>query len=367
MTRPPRPLERLRALWALGRLLGGLPLGAGDVPWRRVVLLADDHQVTGALAVAIAARADLDTDPGIRDRLARSHRRNLVRNMLLRRQTLEAGRTLNRAGIEPLLLKGALYLFDGTLLDMGERFTGDIDIVVPEAAWDTAVAALESAGYRPEAGKPFLHPHELPMVARGRPTSVELHRSLGSAGVAAVLPLEEAWRDSSDHRVDGVSFRGLSPTHAALHNILHAQLQDLNHAVFGIPIRQLHTLYCLERAGRDRIDWELVEGRLREHALDAMARGYLDLARRLLGMESPVPGGPATFIHSLVSLASFEMGWPVDVHRNLRFALGAEYLDHLYGHGHRPARLLATRARHLYRVARARGRSALTEATLSRR
>ncbi|MFN2591977.1 MAG: nucleotidyltransferase family protein, partial [Candidatus Dormibacteria bacterium] len=280
---------------------------------------------------------------------------------------LQVMRSLNGVGIEPLLMKGALYFFDGTLRDLGARFTGDLDVVVPRGRWEDSIQALRGAGYVPDPGKAYMHPHELPIVAMGTPSSVELHSALGSAGVARVLPVEEAWRSSRHFAVEGAHFRGLSATHAGLHNVLHGQVQDLNHAVFVIPLRQLHTLLCLQRTKGTEIDWEAIGDRLRHHGLQGAYTGHIDLAGRLLGMRVPVPVGPGARGHSLIALAMFQLRWPADLNRNLRFALNAEYLDHLYAHGHRLSPLLRARARHLYRALRAGGRTALADALLARR
>ncbi|MFN2567980.1 MAG: nucleotidyltransferase family protein, partial [Candidatus Dormibacteria bacterium] len=161
--------RRLRALQCLGRLLGDGPVELPEIRWRDTVLLADEQLLVPALAVALRARPDL-AGPAVEAHLGQAHRRNLVRNTLLRRQSLQVMRSLNGVGIEPLLMKGALYFFDGTLPDVGARFTGDLDVVVPRGLWEDSIQALRAAGYVPDPGKAYMHPHELPIVAMGTPS-----------------------------------------------------------------------------------------------------------------------------------------------------------------------------------------------------
>jgi len=347
-------LRRLESLWLLSGLLGTRTSPHGVIGWRDVIRLSDEHGLTPALAVALDGNTAVRVPQAVRRRILLAHRRNVARNLLLRRESTEAISALNERGVEPLLFKGALYLVEGTFAP-GVRFMGDIDIVVPEASMRPATDALRSLGYAAAPGKPFLHPHELPFVRPGAQAPIEVHADLGSSRVASALPLAHAWAASRIFDDSGLRYRGLSRTDAVVHNVLHAQVQDLNHAVHGIALRQLHTLAGLERAWGAEIDWAAARARLGSHGLGGVYDGYILLAHRLFGMPLPAGVTPTRDSRYHLCLAAFQMGWPADVQRNLRYALGSDYMEHLYGCAGHPLGLTRARARHLLSLVRARG------------
>jgi hypothetical protein len=354
----------------LAGALAGDVSKVGRANWSDVEKLADEHLVSPALWVALSRQGSAEQLPvPVADRLRTAYLQNVGRNLALRLQAREVIGALNRSGVEPILLKGALYLLDGTLSDVGERVMADLDLVVPHGDFATSAEALEDIGYRPEPGKPYLHPHELPMVRPDRAGSVELHRDVGSPPLPSVLPTTEVWESSAPLAVDGLRARALSPTHRVLHNVLHAQVQDLNFFSGGLPLRQLLTLVLLDQTLGPKIDWSGVREPMRRHGLGSAFHSYVFLAHRLFRM--PLPAGEAVttggVTHYLRCLAFLELGWPADLIRNVSFALGADYLDHLYGHKGRPAHLAFARARHLGRVCREQGRASLSEAFAKRR
>ena len=52
----------------------------------------------------------------------------------MKHQLGAATSALNRAGVEPLLFKGALALVDGTFETIGTRWMADLDLAVPAEA-----------------------------------------------------------------------------------------------------------------------------------------------------------------------------------------------------------------------------------------
>ncbi|MFN2568051.1 MAG: nucleotidyltransferase family protein [Candidatus Dormibacteria bacterium] len=347
----PRRLRTLRLLTGLiaEREPPSHPDGR-ETPWRELVTLATQHGLAPALWVALRHRPELVVPARVQSVLGLAYRRNIARNLLLKRETGDAVRALNREGVEPLLIKGSLYLFDGTFAP-GVRYMSDIDMVVPEAEQERAGRALRCLGYTPDPGKPFLHPHELPFGAAGAHAPIELHVALGSSRVASVLPLADAWAHSRPAGEAGLRFRGLSGTHAVVHNILHAQVQDLNHAVHGIALRQMHTLVGLERARRGEIDWHGARALLETHGLGDVHDSYVRFANRLFGMPLAESVSPAPDMHNLVCLLSFQLRWAADVRRNMAYAFGAEYMRHRYGLGDTPGSLVQARARHAWKLA----------------
>src|SRR5581483_3005968 len=81
--------------------------------------------------------------------------------------------------------------------------------------------------------------------------------------------------------------RALTPTHRVLHNVLHSTVQDLNHAVGGLPLRQLVILSRLASDYEDALDWPWIHSRMQEHGLSRQLRDHLWLTHRLAGMALP--------------------------------------------------------------------------------
>jgi hypothetical protein len=365
------PSRRVATLLCLSRALKGEPSGIGKgagyrqpISWSEVIALASELLVTPCLWSAVAHLDDDMLRAPVAEELRDHYRANTIRNLRLRHQLTGAVQALNAAGIVPMLFKGALVLVDGQPGGLGDRFMSDLDVVVPTGGVSRAVEALQPIGFRQVSGKPFQFPHEVPLVHRGVWT--ELHVELGSAPIPAVLPAAEVWSESTDFIFGQgrAHARAPSATHQVLHNVLHSAVQDLEHAVAGLPLRQLVTLTRLVRVHGSSVDWTAVGQRMQAHGLTNELRDYLWLAHRLAGM--PLPDGRYGTIgsrsHEARVLASFGLRWPPELQRNLRFAFRREYLDTLYSHGNRPSRLVLARARHAVRVLRQDGRGALHEA-----
>lgn len=370
-----RPLPpRTRSLLQLcGVLAAGRPLpprnGWDTVDWGPVTRLATDLLLAPALWTAVArARLGPVVPPPLAEQLKVAHRRNTVRNVALRAQLAEAVGALNSAGIVPLLFKGSLYLVDGTFRDHGERFQWDLDLAVAPQESTPATVALGALGYRPAPSKPSRYRHELSLVRGGDVAPLELHASLGEPPIPRALPIGLVVRGARSIDVGGARAAGLSATHAAIHNVLHAQVQDMNHSVAGIPVRQLHTLTRLIEAHDEAIDWDAVRWGFTEPALSRVLSAYVYQAETLFAAPAP-PGircGTGALMHHLWCLAFWELGWPADALRNLRYAFGREYLAATYERSGQGRRLVSLRTRHAYRLVRDRGRGVLSEVTMRR-
>ncbi len=193
------------------------------------------------------------------------------------------------------------------------------------------------------------------------PGLIDLHIELGTGLVSSVLPVADAWGQSLPHSFGSAQARGLSATHQVLHNVLHAAVQDLNHVVRGLPLRQLVALARLVEVHGSETDWEEIQARMAAHRLSEVLRDHLRLTNRLIGIEAPdtLLDGTRWHLHERSVLISFALGWPVEIQRNLRFAFGTAYLDWLYHHDNRRSRLATARARHAAHVLRRDGAAVL--------
>lgn len=369
--------ERIGALLMLCRALGPgrdawahTPLVRTLRPpaatWSRVLDLAEQLNVTEPLCAAVRPGMGR-LDPEATERLRQAQLANTTRNLRLRTALVEAVVALNQRNIVPLLIKGARILASGAADGLSERSMVDLDLVIASEQMTAAGEALRGIGYEAAPGKPFLHPHEVPYVRPAALGPIELHANLGSPPIPAVIPVARAWADSAELAVASGRARALSPTHEVLHAILHSAVQDLNHAVAGLPLRHLLLLTDLVREHGDTVDWTAIARAMRGHALGALLRDHLWLAHRFAAMPLPAGQyGTGARSHEAHVILSFALSWPPDVRRNLRFAFAAEYLDSLYEHRNRPVPLAVARARHAARLASAGPRGALAETLLRR-
>lgn len=371
------PRHRMIALRVVCRTLKGEPASPTRSPqsqnqhaqrilWNEVLMIADELVVGPALWGAAAVVADgipIEVAGGLRERQLA----NVSRNIRLRQLLTEAVEALNCAGIVPLLFKGASELAAGGHDVVSNRWMADLDVLVPPIQVAPAGSVLERLGYMADPGCPFSHPHEVPFVRGDSPGPIELHAQLGSPPIPSVLPLAEAWPESSELQIGVARARVLSPTHQVLHNVLHSAVQDLNHAVGGLPLRQLLTLSRLVQLHGPAIDWPRIQRRMARHGLERTLNDHLWLTHRFTGMPFPLDRrGLRPRLHEMFVLANFSLSWPPHVQRNLRFAFGHAYLDSLYSHEGRPCRVAAARARHAARVLRRDGRTALQDVLVRR-
>lgn len=356
------PAERLRALGLVARTVCVGPPERPKTAWQKAAEVALAEGLGGALWAAVRDLPPGVVPPATGAALRAAHRSALGRNLLLRRQLDEVLAVLAAAGVEPVPLKGALYLLDGTLPDLGVREMGDLDVAVAPEAFDRSVAALCRAGYRPAPGRPFAHPHELPFTGGLAP--VELHAVLGSPPIPAVVPLDAALSRAERRG----NWARLCADDVVAHHVLHTQVQDRNHAFFGLSLRQLHTAALVLRARGGELDWDALRNRFREAGLEPVLDAWLALCRDLGGLAVPPPRIPASRWRARAVLGVAALGgWPTDVARNLSFALGRAYLDERYGHGGRPLKLALARCRHVVRLAAADWRLAVRSTLVRRR
>ncbi len=265
---------RTRAAAALSLLCAGLAvrdddpdrlaarLASDTIDWPQVAWLAGNHRVTPALAGALRRKGLFDRLPDeVQDYLDAIQTLNRERNQTLREQLTVVAETLNRMGIQPVLLKGAIALAPNAYPGAEDRVLGDLDLLVPAARWAEATAAIVRLGYREGVehwqwmlpaerrrrhhGAPLLHP-ELPVT-------IELHW----------WPLRQA--DDNARLMDTLTPRPVKlagearvlipdPLTRLRHNLLHAQIADRQRRRRRLNVRQLLEFSAIAWRYRDQVD-----------------------------------------------------------------------------------------------------------------
>lgn len=274
---------------------GQVPVINEEPDWNRVVEAASAHLITPALAWCLRGAQGLPSDlssylDAILE-LSQERNRNATGALAATLQSL------NEAGIEPVLLKGAASLVDGIYPDDGIRIFSDIDLLVGSKDLEAASAALNRAGFAPvDKGGNWvaLDSHQLPIQINPKwLVGVEVHRRILGPGLSKLVPA-----NSCIDRVRRGTFRGHSlflpnPTDRAAHNIAHAQLQDGGHG--NVPqLRQLLDLAMIRRRYENEIDWIDIEARFKSAGFPDVIPDILRLSHALLGQSMPAGvAGPA--------------------------------------------------------------------------
>jgi hypothetical protein len=354
------PLTRLRALRALGPLLAGNRVDLDPATWRGLSALVNEH----FLGPAVWASLGHNEPPGdVRTDLRTQYHRNLVRLVQIRAQLMEVLSALNEAGVSPAPLKGALHLLENTFRNPATRVLGDLDILVARPEADTAMSALEARGYRLQRRSP-MEEHDAAMLPPTTGVLVELHSELATSPVTCILPTETYLRGCEVVERGSVHYLSASADHVVLHNVLHSQVEDRNHKVFGLPLRQLHTFVTFVLHRGRQVDWSEVIRVMETHGDLRVLAGYLDLAEAVFGLKPPVKLPSSPWRRRACLFNGVTGGRAADVARNLEFAFAADYLRERYGESPR-ARLWA---RHAWTLWSERGTATtFREATVSSR
>ena len=250
--------ERLKQCEASDGLRAMLTCGCA-ARWEDVVARARGELVLPAFGAAMRDLGLLGSlEPRARALLAIAHAANIERNSKVREQLAALARVLNRAGIEPVLLKGAIRLIDGLYPDSGWRMMRDLDILVPEAAFLDAIRALSDAGYR--LARPVEPNRKEASVRReGFSLPFEIHRELFvTARRQRLLRGSEVISGSRPAMIDGARIRLPSITHQLVHLIGHSQIGHRGHAYGRIMLRDRLEAAALLHWLSEGVEWEAV-------------------------------------------------------------------------------------------------------------
>jgi Uncharacterised nucleotidyltransferase len=246
--------ERLRGFAASEELR--CAVACPDVAWERVLGRASTEYVLPAFAAALR-ELDLTRplDPELAAFLEAVHAASIERNGELRDELAAAIGALNRAGIEPVLLKGTIRLLDGLYPDDGWRMLRDLDLLVPHARLADANRALQDAGFAPcEVQGEFRR--------AGGICQIDLHTELfAMPRQVRVLTAAEVLDRARPVAFGDGRVRIPSVEHQLIHLIGHSQIRHLGHAFGRIALRHRLEAAALVYWGHAGVDWQAVLAR----------------------------------------------------------------------------------------------------------
>jgi hypothetical protein len=149
----------------------------------KVAELARDQRVLPLWAIAITAKNEMSARSV--DKVVQTPVNYLMTNMRIKAQLMEIDKHLQGTNIRPILLKGAVQLFDGVYPSIGMRYMADIDILVNDEKFGLALRELGYVQKNPSIcdnydtnGKPILklgQRHLAPVMRLNDSMTIEPH------------------------------------------------------------------------------------------------------------------------------------------------------------------------------------------------
>lgn len=251
--------------------------------WSAVTSLAHEYRVSAALAWALEKASPKSSLPrGIRSFFASLAARQRQSNERVRDEIVEVGNILNGIGVVPLQLKGGAHLFADLYPDPAIRQMADLDILVLSSRLDESVMAMKKSGLVELSS--YQHPRAHHHAALGRDdlvVPIELHHDVLACPHGTFLTSKEMFASSLQVTKHGVRIALPSATHAVIHNIAHAQLNDHDSVYGRIDLRGLLDLALLSNVHAKAIDWDEVYRRFIDARHQTALEYHMHWARRL--------------------------------------------------------------------------------------
>ena len=214
--------------------------------WAELTEFASREGLVQALEQSLRGRGLLPSQflpaaarAGAPDRLLGAGAAALARRRdLLARRLREIIARLNDVAIEPIVIKGAQSLLTG---DPEWRYLRDFDLLVPDRA-DEAQAQLLAMGFEvpaDEAKRARRH-HLPPLIQKGFPGFIEIHRRAGNQYVRSLLTTEELVEASVPGSEPGLRFRLLPGTLHVLYGLVHHHVGHAGDARGNISLKGLY-------------------------------------------------------------------------------------------------------------------------------
>ena len=247
--------------------------------WHRLLTVAATTLTIGNVAAAVlGADPPLDIPPAVKDLLEDILSRSRDRNARMREQLAELLPVLNRAGIEPIVMKGLARL----LSDPREEFRllSDHDILIPPDREQAAIAALRQLGYELVAGG---GDGITPVFGRTCDVAtIDLHSSLKPHYLGLAYDTIAKHCDRAQ-LADG-TFLLPNATCQTLLIVVHDQLNDRDYWRGVIDVRHL---IDMDRLLKDGIDWPLLRSFFEKGTSKRALEVQMRTAASLLKVEIP--------------------------------------------------------------------------------
>lgn len=260
---------------------GDLPLGGeppGEAAWSAILDLSGRQRMVGLLAAAVAAGAVAVTPAqASQARLASLQWRSY--GTLLERHLADLVARLERHDIDYRILKGPA-IAQIAYHDPGLRPFGDLDLLVPEPAYEQAVRLITEAGFArrfPELRRGFDRRFGKGTTLVNRAgDEVDLHRTLAPGAFGLRVRTDDLFASADTVALAGRAMRTLDPAAHLVHACYHALL--------GGARPPLITMVDIARLLAGEVDEERVRRLAERWRGEAVVAEALSLAARTFGL-----------------------------------------------------------------------------------
>lgn len=255
----------------------GLPPQA----WDEIIALARRHGVSPLLQRALRKGDALaDVPERVRTHFEEERRATALDNLRNYGEFQRIARALRERGIPVIALKG-LQLAELVYRDISLRPMGDLDILVPLAQVEPAVATLLTLEYESENSLPG--GYDVALTHRRLGILVEVHWALAQPTEPYIPRIEDIWRLAVPVRLGDADAHVMAPEFLLLHVCVHLAY----HHLFAFDLRALCDIAEIVRA-YPALDWAVVIDQCRRHGCRRGVAAALRLARDHLGAAVPV-------------------------------------------------------------------------------
>jgi hypothetical protein len=283
--------------------------------WQALVDLADEQGLLPPFVWALKRRAlllpvpsrltDADAARHPTVQLEMSYGRYLERRQRQRDQLAAVVEALNRASIEPCLIKGARYLLAPVGSWSEARDMRDLDLLVRRDEAERAVAALVAEGYAAAPNFGPIDQHLPELWKDGCPSAVELHVEALAFAARAILPTDELWRRGVRLSSSHGAFVVLPDEWQLLVGLLHHQISDRGHVRRVLAVKPLWEFAMLGNALADE-GWRAINAHMTAVGQGDVFADWIVQAAELFGLHHPrhVEISPRARTHALATIAA---------------------------------------------------------------
>jgi len=226
------------------------------------------------------------------------HELNRSRNLQMKSEVEAFLSTLEREGIDSILLKGAATYYDNLYPSLGCRFMGDADILVPhdkasycnEILIKQGFQEIEDAKAQPEGFATDERHHQLPRMQKpNTPSVIEVHFKASYAQAGRCLDIDSLWNSRRSIEAGATRSSVLSPTNRIILNTAHALLPNREYIYGRISLMQLLEFSRLYFTYEQEIDWNAWHSAAKKNNIETAFYTYAYLANQLTNTEIDIP------------------------------------------------------------------------------
>lgn len=273
--------------------LSALTATLDEDQWQALIAEADRQNITPYLYTLLV---NLNISHGMeipqREKLNKLHLSNTVRNMLIVHDAEIILRTLQKAGIPAVGLKG-IYLLENVYPNIGSRSMNDIDLLVRKQDLPKCLEVMRKLGYQTvtyfSLADENIDTKHVPPMKKGSGPLVELHWTLLEEDEPFTIDAEALWQRAVPATIANVDAFALGVEDLILHLCMH--LTYLHYLNLGL--RGLLDIALVIHKFRLEIDWQKLVWIARSWGAERVSALTLKLVETQLNIAIPAEVIPA--------------------------------------------------------------------------